>query len=72
MGLALRKDGEGLTLLAERFAVDEWVSGDDVVAGELLDVEELPEGAEVAHRLRALRDALPLRLRQEEIDPIEE
>jgi hypothetical protein len=48
------------------------VSGDDVVAEELLDVEELPEGAEVAHRLRALRDALPLRLRQEEIDPIEE
>ncbi|MBL8236713.1 MAG: HEAT repeat domain-containing protein [Bryobacterales bacterium] len=53
-GLALRRDGEGLALLAARFEGERWVSGDEEAAEEVLEADELPGAAEVGRRLRRL------------------
>lgn len=51
--LALRRDREGLSILAERLVQVEWVEGDECAAEEILGVKELP-AAELAQALRVV------------------
>jgi len=59
-GLAKRKDQEGLTILIDRLGADEWITGDEMAAGEILGLpsdtpaDELREGLK-----KLLPDYLP-------------
>ncbi len=53
-GLAHRKDPEGLRILLDRFETDEWVSGDEMVACDLLDLKSDASVDEICRGLRAL------------------